>query len=140
MPLQDPAAAVAEAERAAKLGYKAVMVNPNRINGRRLDSPDYERFYAAVAASGLRLCEQCYISFDPEDHEVPHVAEVVGDDRLFYASDYPHYDAAFPNSARVVLDRTDLTEAQKKAFLCDNPARFHGLEARVDARKAGAPA
>ncbi|HEX2171764.1 MAG TPA: amidohydrolase family protein [Dehalococcoidia bacterium] len=231
MPLQDPDAAAAEVERAAGLGYKAVMVNPNRINGRRLDSPDYERFYAAVAATGLRLCvhigafmdesasadrwdvwaqrhischpfemmlgfqalitggvlerhrnltiaflesgtgwlpfwmerieehiehfpddfpklsrrpieifkEQCYISFDPEDHEVPHVAEVVGNDRLFYASDYPHYDAAFPNSARVVLERTDLTDEQKKAFLCDNPARFYGLEALVKAR-ASAPA
>jgi len=227
IPLQDPEVAPKEVERAAQLGYKAVMVNPNRILGRGLDSPEYNRFYSAVEDTGLRLCvhigafmdescsadrwevwaqrhischpfemmlgfqamitggvlerhrrltvaflesgtgwlpfwmnrieehvehfpddypkltrtplemfkEQCYISFDPEDPEVPHVAEVVGNDRLFYASDYPHYDAAFPNSARDVLERTDLTDEQKRAFLCDNPARFYGIEALVQARQ-----
>lgn len=225
MPLQDPAAAAAEVERAAGLGYRAVMVNPNLINGRRLDSPDYERFYSALEETRLRLCvhigafmdestsasrwegwphrhischpfemmlgfealiaggvlerhrrltvaflesgtgwlpfwmerieehiehfpddfpkfsrtpletfrEQCYISFDPEDKQVPYVASVIGNDRMFYASDYPHYDAAFPNSAREVLERGDLTDEQKQAFLCDNPARFYGIEAQVAA-------
>lgn len=225
LPLQDPAAAEAEVARAVRLGYRAVMVNPNLINGRRLDSPDYERIYAAIADNGLPLCvhigafmdesagagrwdvwaqrhiachpfemmlgfqaimtsgvldryrnlrvaflesgtgwlpfwmerieehvehfgddypklartpvetfrEQCYISFDPEDHQVPNVASVIGNDRMFYASDYPHYDAAFPNSARKVLGRSDLTEDQKRAFLCDNPARFYGIESLVRA-------
>ena len=85
----------------------------NRIEEHVEHFPDY---YPKLTRTPLEMFkEQCYISFDPEDPEVPHVAEVVGNDRLYYASDYPHYDASFPNSARDVLERTDLTDEQKRA-------------------------
>ena len=56
------------------------------------------------------------------------MAQCVGSDKLFYASDYPHFDAKFPDSANIVLDRTDLTDEQKRLMLSDNPIRFYGIE------------
>jgi predicted TIM-barrel fold metal-dependent hydrolase len=40
--LHDPALAVAEAERVAAAGFKAIFVRPNPVHGRRLDDPAYE--------------------------------------------------------------------------------------------------
>lgn len=71
--------------------------------------------------------DQCYITFDPDDASVPYVAQCVGSDKLFYASDYPHFDSKFPESANIVLDRTDLTNEQKKLMLSDNPITFYGV-------------
>ena len=222
IPRQDPEGMVRELERAVgNLGLKGAMIFPNVINGRRLDDPVYEPFYAEIERAHIPLSihiggfvkdrtistdrfhdwfnlhvaghplemmlgclalitggvldrhpnlkiaflesgtgwlpfwldrihehqevvaeeathltreaidyfrDQCYISFDPDDSQVPYVAQCVGSDKLFYASDYPHFDAKFPDSANIVLDRTDLTDEQKRLMLSDNPIRFYGIE------------
>jgi predicted TIM-barrel fold metal-dependent hydrolase len=56
-------------------------------------------------------------------------------DKLFVASDYPHFDAKFPDSMKTVLDRTDLTDDQKRLMLSENPARFYKAESLIAARR-----
>lgn len=36
---------------------------------------------------------QCWISCDPDEKTVPAIIDLVGDDRFFWASDYPHSEA-----------------------------------------------
>jgi len=44
-----------------------------------------------------------------------------------YASDYAHWDSEYPDSARMIADREELTEAQKARILRENALRFYGL-------------
>ncbi|HLK12902.1 MAG TPA: amidohydrolase family protein [Candidatus Binatia bacterium] len=53
VPLQDPARAVPVLEEMAAQGLVGVTVPPALGDGRNLDHPDLERFWAAVEASGL---------------------------------------------------------------------------------------
>ena len=36
--------------------------------------------------------KQCWISGDPDERALAHVIDYVGDDRFFWATDYPHFD------------------------------------------------
>jgi predicted TIM-barrel fold metal-dependent hydrolase len=64
VPLQDPAAAIAEMERATEhLGAKAVMIRPAPYIGtEKLNHPDYDRFWSAAASLG------CPIGVHPSPH------------------------------------------------------------------------
>lgn len=35
---------------------------------------------------------QCWISADPDEHSLPAMVDLVGGDRFFWASDFPHFD------------------------------------------------
>ena len=67
----------------------------------------------------------CFISFEPDEKMLPHVADYIGDDLIVYASDYPHYDGKFPDSVRTVAERTDLTDEAKAKFLGGNALRLY---------------
>jgi predicted TIM-barrel fold metal-dependent hydrolase len=55
VPQRHLAAACAEVERAAGLGFRAIYVRPNPYLGRNLNDPAYEPLYATVEATGLPL-------------------------------------------------------------------------------------
>ena len=55
VPLQEPATAVKELERAAKLGLRGVEIPP-KIVERQLDEPDFEVFWAAAEALQMAVC------------------------------------------------------------------------------------
>src|SRR5258708_5813645 len=55
VPMQDPAAAARELERAAKLGLRGVEIPPKVVE-RQLDEPDFEVFWAAAEALRLVVC------------------------------------------------------------------------------------
>jgi predicted TIM-barrel fold metal-dependent hydrolase len=76
---------------------------------------------------------RAFFSFEPDEHQVPEVAALLGDQSLLFSSDYPHWDSPFPNSVRIVRDRQDLTPTQKQRILCDNVAACYGLPAQVTA-------
>lgn len=46
---------------------------------------------------------QCYVSFDPDETTLPLLWPLIGEDRIFWASDYPHLDATYPG----VVDELD---------------------------------
>jgi predicted TIM-barrel fold metal-dependent hydrolase len=58
------------------------------------------------------------------------VADLVGDQVLMYASDYPHGESHFPESAGLVIG-WDMAEERKRKLLWDNAVRFYA-RAKVD--------
>jgi len=68
--------------------------------------------------------------FPVEDGEslVAPVADFLGHNQLFYASDFPHWDNSFPHSIQSLSERQDLTEELKQKILADNSERLYGLE------------
>jgi len=56
---------------------------------------------------------------------MPLVTQLVGADRILYASDYPHWDARFPESVRMIQNRGDLPDAAKTKILGENATRFY---------------
>jgi predicted TIM-barrel fold metal-dependent hydrolase len=58
------------------------------------------------------------------------VADLVGDDVLMYASDYPHGESHFPESAGLVT-AWEMADQRKRKLLWDNAMRFYA-RAQVD--------
>ena len=52
------------------------------------------------------------------------VADLIGDDVLMYASDYPHGESHFPESTGVVMS-WHMGEDRKRKLLWDNAARLY---------------
>jgi predicted TIM-barrel fold metal-dependent hydrolase len=71
--------------------------------------------------------ERCFVSCEPEEQMLPYVSNEVSDAIVCYASDYCHWDCAFPNSVKLLVERDDLTEPQLRNLLAANPARLYGL-------------
>lgn len=70
----------------------------------------------------------CYFSFEVEEKGLPSAIDVVGNDRVLYASDYPHWDATCPESVKIVKNRTDLTEEVKAKLLGRNAIDVYQLQ------------
>jgi predicted TIM-barrel fold metal-dependent hydrolase len=56
-----------------------------------------------------------------------HTVEVLGSDRIVFASDYPHGDCDFPHSVTKFRKRTDISGELKDKILWDNAVRLYGL-------------
>jgi predicted TIM-barrel fold metal-dependent hydrolase len=69
-----------------------------------------------------------HYSCDPDERSLPFALEMLGDDLIFYASDYPHWDGRFPRSVEPLRDHPALTPEQKRKVLGGNAARFYGLQ------------
>jgi predicted TIM-barrel fold metal-dependent hydrolase len=50
---------------------------------------------------------------------------LLGEDQLLYSSDYPHGEGR-ENAAQELLERSDVSQAQKQKILFDNPIRLFG--------------
>jgi predicted TIM-barrel fold metal-dependent hydrolase len=73
------------------------------------------------------LSGRCFVGCEPEERMIPYVMQSVGEDVICYASDYCHWDCAFPDSVRLLEERGDLSDAWKAKILAENPARLYGL-------------
>ena len=71
--------------------------------------------------------ESCFVSCEPGERMVPSVMAEMGSDMVCFASDYCHWDCAFPDTVRIVLDRSDLDDDQKAKLLAGNAARLYGV-------------
>jgi predicted TIM-barrel fold metal-dependent hydrolase len=47
---------------------------------------------------------QCWISFEPDDPTLPRLADMIGPDRILWASDFPHSDAIYPGAGKAIRD------------------------------------
>jgi uncharacterized protein len=72
--------------------------------------------------------DQCVISGEPADAGLALTVNTVGADRVLWASDWPHQDGAWPDPIEILRDRTDLSEADKRAVFVDGPARFFDID------------
>jgi predicted TIM-barrel fold metal-dependent hydrolase len=72
-----------------------------------------------------------FVHAEPVEDLIPEVIRIMGTNRLFYASDWPHWDNEYPESLYHLWERTDLTEKQKKAILRDNALEMYGIKGKT---------
>ena len=60
-----------------------------------------------------------------EDDE--HLVRGLGEGVVVYASDYYHWDCAFPDTVKIVAERNDLKQSAKKAMFESNARRLYNL-------------
>ena len=71
--------------------------------------------------------ENCFFAVEPDEKTIPFVAQLIGEDRLIYASDYSHWDCMCPDSVKAIYERTDISDGLKKKILSENAARLFKL-------------
>ena len=62
------------------------------------------------------------------DHAGLRLLDVLGDDRVMWASDYPHADSTWPESQKAIEDNfKDVPTGSRRRILCDNARTLYGL-------------
>jgi uncharacterized protein len=74
--------------------------------------------------------EQLFFSCDPDEAALPLAVEFLGEERIIYASDYPHHDAKFPHSVQMIWEHPKLSESAKKKILGVNATHLYKLSAQ----------
>ena len=69
-----------------------------------------------------------FFAMEPEEATLPYVIERIGDDKIVFASDYPHWDGMFPYVTSTIRGRKDISEQAKNRVLGDNAKRFYGWQ------------
>ena len=67
-----------------------------------------------------------FFAAEPEESTLGYVMERIGDDKLIFASDYPHWDGMFPYVVSTIRDRSDISADAKSKFLGANAKRLYG--------------
>jgi predicted TIM-barrel fold metal-dependent hydrolase len=70
---------------------------------------------------------QCYIGCEAGEEMLPQVVQRIGDERIVFASDYPHPDAKFPDTVRLTLALDDLSDDSKRKIMRDNAKKLYNL-------------
>ncbi|HEU5320793.1 MAG TPA: amidohydrolase family protein [Methylomirabilota bacterium] len=95
-----------------------------------VDAPDYWR-----AHGGLRVTRppsdyfhrQVWATFQTDRCGL-RLLDVLGEDRVMWASDYPHADSTWPESQRAIATGfADVPERARRRILCDNARALYGL-------------
>jgi predicted TIM-barrel fold metal-dependent hydrolase len=68
-----------------------------------------------------------YVSCEPEEPILPGVIDVLGDGFIMFASDYPHWDGAWPESTVHLRTRDDISDDARATIAGSNAQRFYGL-------------
>jgi uncharacterized protein len=70
---------------------------------------------------------QCFISADPDERTIPAMMQIVGEDRFFWASDYPHPDhpGNYLEELREMV--APMTGSGRRGILGENVARVYKL-------------
>jgi predicted TIM-barrel fold metal-dependent hydrolase len=58
---------------------------------------------------------------------VPWVVQSLGENVVVYASDYHHWDCKFPDTVKIIAERSDLSQGAKQRILEDNPRRLYSI-------------
>lgn len=70
---------------------------------------------------------QLYFSCEPEEAELAHVVDTIGDDWIVFASDYSHFDSRFPGASEPIIENQKLNDLSKRKILYDNARRLYPL-------------
>ncbi|MCI0769773.1 MAG: amidohydrolase family protein, partial [Chloroflexi bacterium] len=71
---------------------------------------------------------QMWVSFDPDERMLAVTAETLGDDRIVWASDFPHPDAKYPGSGDEVRRHLSvLSDQAQRRIAGQNAAALYGL-------------
>ena len=74
---------------------------------------------------------QFYIAAEPGEPLLGAVMEIVGEDRFFWASDYPHADHPKGYMRELRATAESMSESARRAILGENAARAYGLDLAV---------
>ena len=72
-----------------------------------------------------------FFSCEPDEEELAHVVDRLGEDIIIYASDYPHWDCEFPESVNMIANRDTLSDSAKRHVLGENALRLFGPKSAV---------
>jgi len=64
---------------------------------------------------------------EPGEPILPGVIDVLGDDFIMFASDYPHWDGEWPESTKHLRTRPDISEETRAKIGGENAQRFYAL-------------
>ncbi|HTN73029.1 MAG TPA: amidohydrolase family protein, partial [Methylomirabilota bacterium] len=67
-----------------------------------------------------------FVATEPEEEMLPYVIERIGEDKVLFASDYPHWDGMFPYAVSTIRERKDISDSAKEHILRKNAQRFYG--------------
>jgi predicted TIM-barrel fold metal-dependent hydrolase len=70
---------------------------------------------------------QCYVSCDPDEKTIPALAELLGGDRFFWASDYPHPDHTGDYLKELEQLAARMPDEARAGFLGESVRRVYGL-------------
>jgi predicted TIM-barrel fold metal-dependent hydrolase len=70
---------------------------------------------------------QCWVSCEPDEPYIPRIIDFIGADRLLFASDYPHPDHRWPETAET-MQALPLPRAVKQKIVWDNACAFYGVK------------
>jgi len=66
-----------------------------------------------------------FVAAEADDAMMTQEIALLGEDQILFSSDFPH-DEGRGDAMKEILERHDLSEAQKRKVLCDNTLRFFG--------------
>jgi uncharacterized protein len=69
-----------------------------------------------------------WVSCEPDEPILPGVIDVLGDDFIMFASDYPHWDGEWPESTHGLRTRTDIGDAARAKIAGANARRFYRID------------
>ena len=74
------------------------------------------------------FARQCWIGFGPDDPTLATTVELLGDDRILWATDFPHLDGKYPGAVADLDHNIATLPAQSRARIRgDNAAAAYGL-------------
>jgi predicted TIM-barrel fold metal-dependent hydrolase len=82
---------------------------------------------------------QCFITCEPDEALLHSVIEVLGDDNILFATDYPHPDSKYPKTVESFLALPRVSVESKRKILWENALRFYGFEPTSVATKPHVP-
>jgi predicted TIM-barrel fold metal-dependent hydrolase len=68
---------------------------------------------------------QCYISFEPVEGSLVHLADYLGPENILWATDYPHQDG-FPDAANMIK-RLGLAPETLRKVLAEGAKRYYNI-------------
>lgn len=80
-----------------------------------------------------------FFTAEVEEHTLPYVLDLLRDDVILWASDFPHERERdqFGSDIPYLRARQDISAEAKHRILCENAARFYGLPLAPTSRKSG---
>jgi uncharacterized protein len=97
---------------------------------RFLDAGDFWRAHGGLQltmAPSAYFRRQVWATFQT-DHVGLRLIDVLGDDRVMWASDYPHADSTWPDSQQAIAENfKDVADPARRRILCDNARALYGL-------------
>ena len=95
-----------------------------------LDAAEYWRSHGGLAITmepSAYFRRQIWATFQTDDAGL-RLLDTLGEDRVMWASDYPHADSTWPDSQRVIEDSfKDVAPGARRRILCDNARQLYGL-------------